>query len=705
MPRMTRPRRPRASLPVDAVLAALVVATIGCGAGATATAGAAPAGVPRAGAAEGEAAPAAWGPGFVVWESNRGGSFRIWRRDLSGGAARQLSPDEPGRDHCCAHISPDGRRVAYLSLPGGARAYLPAETPGVLRLIESDGRLDRVAAPAARAYGEHRAAIWWSGDELVYIDGEGATLRLDLSSAARTTITRGPARGEGWLVDPTGRWATAGTPTFSELGRDGRVVAATPLGGCQPYFDASGRFGVWAAGAGGPIDAIELATRRTFTLLAKRDPRLPADRGYLYFPMLSRDGSLLAFAASNGEHDHFRADYDVLAIEVEPATLAPVGRAVRISEHPAVDRFPDLHRARPPRRAALAGAATPAPPAPALAPGWPSRSDALALVWEGADRLNRRAPGAASEQLVASGRAVMDRRARMSFGGGSFALEVARVAEVVAALRDANALSLQLLLEPAALATPDAQPLVALATQPGRRGFVLRQRGRALELVLRTSETGPGAAPVRLLELPDGAPHHVAFTFSPGRLAAYLDGRPAGSTVVPGDFFHWRSGRLELGAEPEGAARFRGALSHLAIHARELAAGEVEADARRVLEAAAAAPPVPFAEVEARLVARSRPPTLAEISPYRQALVVEEWEVLRAIGGAAVTGRIRVARWSLLDGAPTPESAEPPGTVRRLRLEPHAAQPQLESVVLSDTLPPRPAGGPPLGFDVGWSGG
>jgi len=287
MPRMTRPRRPRATFTADAVLAALVVATTGCGAGATATAGAAPPGVPRAGAAEGEAAPAAWGPGFVVWESNRGGSFRIWRRDLSGGPARQLSPDEPGRDHCCAHISPDGRRVAYLSLPGGARAYLPAETPGVLRLIESDGRLDRVAAPAARAYGEHRAAIWWSGDELVYIDGEGATLRLDLSSAARTTITRGPARGEGWLVDPTGRWATAGTPTFSELGRDGRVVAATPLGGCQPYFDARGRFGVWAAGAGGPIDAIELATRRTFTLLAKRDPRLPADRGYLYFPMPS----------------------------------------------------------------------------------------------------------------------------------------------------------------------------------------------------------------------------------------------------------------------------------------------------------------------------------------------------------------------------------------------------------------------------------
>ena len=59
----------------------------------------------------------------------------------------------------------------------------------------------------------------------------------------------------------------------------------------------------------------------------------------------------------------------------------------------------------------------------------------------------------------------------------------------------------------------------------------------------------------------------------------------------------------------------------------------------------------------------------------------------------------------LLDGRPTPESRESPGSVRRLRLEPYSAQPQLESVVLSDTLPPAPEGAPPLGFDVAWSGG
>ena len=294
--------------------------------------------------AEGDAAP--WGPGQVVWESNRSGAWRIWTRALEGGTARQLSPEEAGRDHCCAHLSPDGRRLAYLSLPGGARSYLPPETPGGLHLLEADGTLDRIAAPAARAYGEHRAAIWWAEDELVYIDGSGATMRLDLSSGVRSRLAEGPATGEGWLLDPTGRWATGGTPTFSERDASGEVRRAPLLGGCQPYFDGRGRFGVWAAGAGGPIDGIELATRRTFSILGQNDSRLPEGRRYLYFPMLSRDGTLLAFAASDGAHDHFRADYDVFVIEVDPENLEPAGSAVRVSADPAVDRFPDVHRAR-----------------------------------------------------------------------------------------------------------------------------------------------------------------------------------------------------------------------------------------------------------------------------------------------------------------------------------------------------------------------
>lgn len=654
---------------------------------------------------EGEA-NAAWGAGFVVWESNRTGAFRIWRRALEGGPPVQLSAEEPGRDHCCAHVSPDGQRIAYLSIPGGSRAYLPPTTDGELHLMLADGSLDRVVARPARHYGEHLAAVWWSEDELLYIDGDNASVLLDLSTGARRVMARGPADGEGWLVDPTGRWASGGTPSFSARRSDGSIARATPLGGCQPYFERGGRFGYWSAGAGGPIDALELETRRSFTLLAKGDPRLPRERGYLYFPRLSPDGSLLAVAGSDGAHDHFTSDYDVLVIEVDPESLAPIGRAIRITTHPAVDRFPDLFRAEPPPRAPARPhpSAADRPPAVEAAPSWPAARERLALVWEGSDRPNRIAADAASDVLAAHGRATFDRRGRISLGGGYFQADEATSRRVIETLRASNTLSFEAVVEPADLGA--SGPIVALSVRPGRRSFRVEQAGDRLRLVLRTAETdGTGGSPVELVRFEDRRPRHVAFTYSPGRLAVYLDGEPAGRFPVPGDFFHWQNGWLLIGAEAGSDERFRGALSHLAIHAAELDAGTVAASARLALAALASAPAPPFAEVEARLLARSRPPTLEEISPYRQALVTEEWEVLRALAGVPLAGRIRVARWSLLDGAPTPEAADPLGTVRRLRLEPHAAQPQLESIVLSDTLPPAPAGGPPLGFDVAWSGG
>src|SRR5687768_15705427 len=58
--------------------------------------------------------------------------------------------------------------------------------------------------------------------------------------------------------------------------------------------------------------------------------------------MLSSDQRLLAFAASAGEHDHWRADYDVYLVETDPERLEAVGRAVRVAPHPATDRFPDV---------------------------------------------------------------------------------------------------------------------------------------------------------------------------------------------------------------------------------------------------------------------------------------------------------------------------------------------------------------------------
>jgi hypothetical protein len=121
------------------------------------------------------------------------------------------------------------------------------------------------------------------------------------------------------------------------------VVESPRQPGCEPYFSHDGRFGFWVEGAGGPIRRIDLRTGVIGTLLEHRDPRIPGAQRYAYFPMLSRDGRLLAFGASPGDHDHFRSNYDIFVAPVDPASLEMRGRPLRMTAHPASDRYPEVH--------------------------------------------------------------------------------------------------------------------------------------------------------------------------------------------------------------------------------------------------------------------------------------------------------------------------------------------------------------------------
>jgi hypothetical protein len=515
------------------------------------------------------------GRGWVVWESNRSGGFRIWSRALEGGPERQLSIDEPGRDHCCAHLSPDGARVVYLSIPDGGGQYTPPETLGELRLVPIGGGAHRVLVPAARHYGGHRAAVWWSDREVAYIGATGDTRVRDLETGAERVVADGPERGEAFLVDPTGRWATSSLPTFSPVDPATGEVALRPrVGGCDAWLSADGTTGVWIAGSGGPIDAIDLVTRRTWTILGKHDPRLPPDRGYIYFSMLSRDRTLLAVAGSNDVHDHFRADYDVLVVELDPATLDPWSDAVRITAHPGNDRYPDVWRdpttapAPPPavRRSARASGN-------AEAEGWPAVRDGL--VWSrGAHEPQRGHPADADT----AGR-------------------------VAAAIQRSNTVTVELVLEPASLA-PDARG-VAFALGSGRQlAISIAQRGAVVELRLRTGPQarggarGGGGPATTLASIPGAGPHHVAFTYSPERLQTYLDGRPAHAPAWTGDFHRLRAQTLTMGSEDGATDRFRGTISHVAVYARELEPEEIAVNAARALASRVADAAVPTCRYE-----------------------------------------------------------------------------------------------------------
>lgn len=760
------------------------------------------------------------GPGFVVWESNRDGHWRIWTRQLAGGPARRLSPAAPGRDHCCPHISPDGRQVAYLSGEGGGDEYPPGGMVGALHLIAPDGSADRVVAPVARSYFENRAVVWRSEDELVHIDGERATVALELSSGRHRRLADPPSE-LAWLIDATLSWATTGRPEFAPYDAGRRaVVPRRRLGGCQPYFSRDGRWGFWTAGAGGPIDRIELAGGRVGRILEKNDPRVPDGFGYAYFPMLSADGRLFAWAASRGGHDHFSTDYEVFVAESDPDTLELLGPALRITRDPGTDRFPDLWQpplalgrqageapltvrlaapsagdwrwsfgdevvaegatvehtwdapgryevvarlgeqvlrgltvvrpAWPPRAltaTALAGglelvvgfdepvdvggvrleltsrgeiadatigpgdhsltvrlaeplrsadlltvsgvrdraqqANTMAPTTLVLEPpAWPASREGLVFLWEtgeaanlvpdpelGADR---------SFTLAARGEARLDADFGMVVDRGSFALKPEEAARLRAAVQATNQLSLEATVEPGGA---DGR----IVTWAGEKALNmwLEQRSGRLTFGLRTGSRGPQAYPrLDLFGLPSDLPAHLLVTYEPGRLTAYLNGElRLDSSAAQGGLYHWRDLPLSFG---DGS--WSGRIEGVALYDRVLEPAEVGEAHRLYLEKRGARLPIPRSVVEVTLLARSKRPTLAEISPYREALFTVAYKVERRISGPPVTADLRVAQWAVLDGTALAVTRASAGDRLRLTLEPFHRQPQLESVYLADTL-------------------
>ena len=283
--------------------------------------------------------------GFVTWESNRTGDWRIWMRRLEGSPPRQLSPDEADLQHCCAHISPDGSRVAYLSRRTPKDEYPEEEVAGELRVIRPDGTEERTLVVDARPYGwGNRSVVWRNDQSLIYIDADGRTRLLDLDGGASSLLTSEPQGRLAWLIDATLSHAATSAAKFCAYDAPNRRIGAGQRRpGCEPYFSHDGRFGFWNAGGGGPIHWIEFGSGTTGTVVDKDDRRLHSAQRYVYFPMLSRDDRMLVFGASAGDHDHFRSNYDIFAAPLEPGSFELAGRPLRLTSHPATDRYPDVH--------------------------------------------------------------------------------------------------------------------------------------------------------------------------------------------------------------------------------------------------------------------------------------------------------------------------------------------------------------------------
>lgn len=635
------------------------------------------------------------GSGFVVWESNRTGDWRIWTCRLDGSGTRQISPDEHERDHFCPHISPGGEAIAYLSYPKGLSGYGGEFNEGQyteMRMMDPDGGGDRSVVRDARAadVGGHRAIVWIDDLNLVYCDPSGRALELNLATGRRTQRTA----GGGYLINAT-RTAAFKKVVFPPYNPDSpRIAGQKSFKGCEPYVTHDGKWGFWMNGGGGPVNRIRLDTGEVSPIMERGDDRLPRERNQIYFPMVSRCGNLFAIgASSSGQHDHNKSDYDIFVAPMDPETLELTGRPARYTFDEGTDRYPDVHLERAGIKTAAVDSAPVVEivgvPQPAVSPEtWPTSREGLVFLFQTDEKRNE-VRVATGETVAANfekrGRARFDHDFAMVVDGGACLAPDAD--QLLAACRESNQLTIEVTINSTSATEPGPARIVSFSESSGSRNFTLGQNLDELVLRLRTPKTGPnGLNPeVSLGRIEAGRRHHLTVTYRPGTLIAYLDGKEVSRTdLVTGDFSNWSPQRLIFGDEYDGSCDWKGSLEGIALYSRALPPGEVADNARQYAALIAARPNVDSVRVKAELVEISRFPTLEEISPYREALVTARYEVKEVIEGQLDSLQLLVAHWALLDGEPQPIKTLKPGAEVTLWLEPLEANRQLKSTVRRD---------------------
>ena len=298
--------------------------------------------------------------GFVVWESHRTDRWSIWTIKLDGTGLRQLSSDEPTKDQMAPKISPDGKRVIYLSYPKAPpKEDGGPETRGEkvpLHIINADGTGDRILVEDARVYeGWDRAVTWFNDNELAYIAANKNTYQLNLTTGESTLLIKHTSTdSHAWLPNSRKNFAAWSFNAFSSYDSKRQLVRPFPhMGGCQPYFTQDGEWGFWESYLGGPIGVVHLDSwilagdRTLMTPTLDRSMMPMKHRDYIYFPMYSSDNRLLAVGVK--DHDapggYGMADWDIFVVQTDPKTLAVIGKPIRYSFEPECDRFPDVWQA------------------------------------------------------------------------------------------------------------------------------------------------------------------------------------------------------------------------------------------------------------------------------------------------------------------------------------------------------------------------
>ena len=150
---------------------------------------------------------------------------------------------------------------------------------------------------------------------------------------------------------------------------------------------------------------------------------------------------------------------------------------------------------------------------------------------------------------------------------------------LIEAVRASGEFSIEAWLTPGSAAQGGPARIVSLSGNPSERNVTLGQDEAAYDVRLRTTSTSTNGMP-SLASTPVAAPltqTHVVYTRdSSGTATIWINGEPAGTTTVSGDFSGWSNDfPLVLANEASGDRPWLGSLHLVALYSRALSAADI----------------------------------------------------------------------------------------------------------------------------------
>lgn len=602
-----------------------------------------------------------------------------------------LGPDKLGNFHK-PMLTPDGTRIVYTDLSNDR-----------VRIVNFDGTNLREVIRG------HATAVWQdpkTGRTYIYFgepvkeDKLKSLKRIDVDRAdpPQTVWDRSEVSTGSVQLSADGTHASALVP-WPNVGRIGLPNGTLDRfgGGCWTSMAPDNTYRVWHFD--GPHRNVYI-----FDPGDKKGRKVgigdaPGINGFeVYHPRWSHDVRFLTvsgpYLGRGGKPGGNRIGDGGKAVELYlgrfDENASKVEAWVQVTRNDRADFFGDAW-IKPGKRPLIAQVEKPRPVTPPAGLAWPGKHEGLVFVWANQAAANRVQDAAAKVdrlcQVTLRGEAVFTRHHGLDLGGGYAEIDDLDD-DLLQACRKSNAITIIATLTPGNVTQSGPARIITFSRDTGLRNFTLGQEKDELVLRLRTTRTTPnGTEPqTTLARLEAGKTLHVAITYTPGNLVAYVDGRQVGRfSKVAGDFSTWDAMTLRLGDEITGDREWRGQLEQVALYSRALGEEELAVEYALAKKDLAGRAPVDGVTVDAKLITTSELPTVASLGAYQRSLVVHTWQVEKVVNGKLQGNKVAVAHWAILDRKLLPRArALKVGDKRRLTLEAFDDHPQLKGELRQD---------------------